>query len=85
MSLVTRKKLLQALLRAIELRADLVEIVHDAENSDEAVHAVMQLMDLDDTVHAQAVLNLQVADFTAERRRRLEAEVAEEELNPSEG
>lgn len=85
MSGPTRKKLLQSLLRAIELRAELVEIVHRAENQDEAVQAVMQLMDLDDAVSAQAVLNLQFADLTAERRRTLEAEVTEEGLNPSEG
>ena len=68
--------ILDALLRAMDRRDEVFQMIEDSENVDEARHGVGQLLGVGE-LGSRAVLDLQVRRLTRDQRQRLASRAAE--------
>ncbi|MXP19914.1 GNAT family N-acetyltransferase [Gordonia sp. HNM0687] len=70
----SRRDITDALLTAFERRHEVLDAIVDAENRDEAVEAVAQLLDKS-TLGAEAILGMSFFQLTKDERRKNQAEL----------
>jgi DNA gyrase/topoisomerase IV subunit A len=68
--------ILDALLRAMDRRDEVFQVIDDSEDEDEARRRVGQLLDVDE-LGSRVVLDLQVRRFTRDQRQNLVSRAAE--------
>lgn len=68
--------ILEALVRAIDRRDEVFQVIDDAENVDEAIRRVGQLLSVG-AVSSRAVLDLQLRRFTQDQRRAMASRAGE--------
>ena len=64
------------LVKAMDRREEVFQLVEDSENRDEAIRRLMELLELDE-MSCRAVLALQIGRFTGEQRGELAAQAEE--------
>jgi DNA gyrase/topoisomerase IV subunit A len=68
--------ILEALVRAMDRRDEVFQVIDDSENVDEAIRRVGQLLDVG-AVSSRAVVDLQVRRFTRDQRRAIASRAGE--------
>lgn len=69
-------RLLDSLVKAVDRREDVFQVVDDSEDQDEAIRRLVELLELDE-VSCQAILDMQLRRFTREQRRAIAAQAEE--------
>jgi DNA gyrase/topoisomerase IV subunit A len=68
--------LLDGLVKAVDRREDVFQVVEDSEDVDEAIRRLEELLELDET-SCRVILDTQLRRFTREQRRAIAAQVDE--------
>lgn len=69
-------RIVDALVKATDRREEVFDVVEDSEDQGEAIHRLMELLELDE-MWSRAILDMQVKGFTRERRRLIAAHAEE--------
>ena len=64
------------LVKAMDRREDVFQVVEDSEDLDEAIRRLMELLELDE-MSCRVVLDTQLRRFTREQRRAIDAQAEE--------
>ncbi len=77
-------RLLDSLVKAVDQREDVFQVVEDSEDQDEAIRRLVELLELDE-VSCRAILDMQLRRFTREQRRAIAAQAEETRSSLSSG
>ncbi|MFE4229489.1 DNA gyrase subunit A [Arthrobacter sp. NPDC056886] len=69
-------RLLDGLVKALDRREEVFQVVEDSEDQDEAIRRLVELLELDE-FSCRAILDMQVSRFTREKRRTTAAQAEE--------
>ncbi|MGO4804239.1 DNA gyrase subunit A [Arthrobacter sp. 2MCAF15] len=77
-------RLLDGLVKAVDRREDVFQVVEDSEDVDEAIRRLMELLELDE-FSCRAIVDTQLRRFTREQRHAIAAQAEELRSNLSSG
>jgi DNA gyrase/topoisomerase IV subunit A len=69
-------QILNGLLKAMNRRDEVFQVVEDSEDMDAAIHRLAELLELDEMV-CRVILDMQVRRFTRDQRRAIAAQLDE--------